>query len=115
MSDVTRKTVTNVILDEDEVRAALKYAAVAKARRSGINLRGDEGEVEIVHTIDGRATLTFSDAAEVKSSFPVKISVPQPQTYERQYTSQICTCPAATEYCGPCPKHGLLPIGVRGT
>lgn len=26
----------------------------------------------------------------------------------------ICLCPATSEYDPPCPRHGVLPIGVRG-
>jgi hypothetical protein len=27
----------------------------------------------------------------------------------------VCTCPATSEYDDPCPRHGVLGIGVRGT
>lgn len=28
--------------------------------------------------------------------------------------SQICLCPASSEYDPPCPRHGVLGIGVTG-
>lgn len=105
MKITTNKTVC-VQMSHDECMNALKTAA-----------RSWTGS--LVNS-DFRATVEYKDGdsgLEAIVTFARPVTEPERPVTElhlREPPPQPCLCPATSEYDPPCPRHGVLGIGVTG-